>query len=158
MKSAVQVKRDVRLCRPDQVQKVGILWVEGDSKAFTYVHDFFKTQKVIIRNLCFTNNKELSDSNMVSPKDVDWLGFPRGGNIESFIKTDFDLLFNLSVVTIFAFEVITTLSAAHFKTGWDYSKIGIYDLAIDVSAQPDALYLAEQQIYYLKQLNKNIDL
>jgi len=158
-KSAAKVSREMRLCSLNQVQKVGILWAENDSRAFNYIHDFFKSPKVIIRNLCFTNNKEQTDSNMITPKDLNWLGFPSGGNIDNFIKTDFDLLFNLNVNPLFfALDAIAALSVAHFKTGWDHAKTGFYDLSIDVSAQPDASYLAEQQINYLKQLNKNIDL
>lgn len=151
---ASEIVRTIQLCNLDQVQKIGILWNEGDSKAYNYLHEQFKSPKVIIRNLCFTHNKDIDNSNMITPKAVNWLGFPQGGNIETFIQADFDLLLNLSVKHNFALDVITALSAASFKIGWDREKLGFYDLAIDVSEKPDALYLAEQQIYYLKQLNK----
>jgi hypothetical protein len=154
-KRSSDITRTVKLRNLDQVQKIGILWNEGDSKAYNYLHEQFKSPKVIIRNLCFTNNKDNSDSNMITPKDLNWLGFPQGGNIETFIQADFDLLINLSVKHNFALDVITALSAASFKIGWDREKLGFYDLTIDVSEKPEALYLAEQQIFYLKQLNKN---
>jgi hypothetical protein len=157
-KRASEIVRTVKLCNLDQVQKIGILWNEGDSKAYNYLHEQFKPAKVIIRNLCYTNNKDIDDSNMITSKDLNWLGFPGGGNIETFIQADFDLLLNLSVKHNFALDVITALSAAAFKIGWDREKLGFYDLTIDVSEKPEALFLAEQQIYYLKQFNKNSDL
>lgn len=157
-KRSADIKRTVKLRNPDQVQKVGILWNEGDSKAYNYIYEQFKSPKVIIRNLCYTNNKDIDDSNMITSKDMNWLGFPRGGNMETFIQADFDLLFNLSVKHNFALDAITALSTASFKIGWDREKLGLYDLSIDVSEKPEALFLAEQQIFYLKQLNKNNNL
>lgn len=157
-KRASEIIRIIKLRNLDKVQKIGILWNEGDSKAYNYLHEQFKSPKVIIRNLCFTNNKDMGDSNMITSKALNWLGFPQGGNIETFIQADFDLLLNLSIKHNFALDVITALSVASFKIGWDREKLGFYDLTIDVSEKPDALYLAEQQIYYLKQLNKNSNL
>ncbi len=154
---ASAIKRAVRMCT-GSIQKVGILWLEEDSKAFNYLHEQFRSQKVIVRNLCFTKNKEAENNSMITVKDLNCLGFPRGGNIDTFIQTDFDILLNTTVESNFALDVITALSAASFKIGWDHEKLGFFDLSIDVSKKPDALYLAEQQIFYLKQLNKNIDL
>lgn len=152
------VKRTVRLCTLDTIQKVGVLWCEEDGKAFTYLQEIFREHKVIVRNLCFTNDKANQDSSRFSSKDLNWLGFPQGGNIDTFISADFDILLNISVVPNFAFEVITALSAASLKIGWDRDKLGFLDISVDVSKKPDALYLAEQQIFYLKQLNKNTNL
>jgi len=155
---ASAIKRTVRMCNPESIQKVGILWMEGDSKAYNYLHDQFRSYKVIVRNLCFTKNKEADNNSMITLKDLNWLGFPRGGNIDTFIQTDFDILLNTTVQSNFAMDAITALSAASFKIGWDHEKLGFFDLSIDVSSNPDALYLAEQEIFYLKQLNKKIDL
>ena len=155
---ASAIKRTVRMCNAGSIQKVGILWMEGDYNAYNYLHDQFRNQKVIVRNLCFTKNKVAENNSMITVKDLNWLGFPRGGNIDTFLQTDFDLLLNTTVEPNFAMDVITALSAAFFKIGWDREKLGFFDLSIDVSKNPDALYLAEQQIFYLKQLYKNIDL
>lgn len=157
-KRSSQTERKVRLCNLDNIQKVGILWIEEDLKAFSFLHEQFRMQKVIVRNLCFTENKKSEESNMFSRKDLNWLGFPGGGNIETFIRTDFDILLNLSVVPNFALDVITALSAATLKIGWDRDKLGFFDISVDVSKKPESLYLAEQQLFYLKQLNKNINL
>lgn len=153
-----KANRNVRLIRLSDVMKIGIIWDEHDEKAYKFLYDYFKSPKVIIRFLSFTKNKTLKDSNLVTPKDTNWLGFPRGGAIEKFMQTDFDLLLNISVTPNFTLDAITALSAATLKIGWDQGHKGLFDISIDVSKQPDAMYLAEQQLFYLKQLNKRIDL
>lgn len=157
-KQAAKVHRNVRLIQVSEVMKVGIVWDEHDEKAYKFLYDHFKSPKVIIRFLCYTKNKTLKDSNLITPKDINWLGFPGGGAIEKFLQTDFDLLLNLSVKPNFTLDVISALSAATLKIGWDQDRQGLFDISIDVSKQPDAMYLAEQQLFYLKQLNKKIDL
>lgn len=155
---SAEIKRTVRLGNLNNIQKVGILWMDSDAKAFNYLYEQFKMQKVIVRNLCFTHNKTHTESTVFSRANLNWLGFPKGGNIDTFIQADFDLLLNIAVVPNFALDVVTALSMASLKIGWDLEKLGFVDISIDVSGNPDSLYLAEQQLFYLKQLNKNIDL
>jgi hypothetical protein len=40
--------------------------------------------------------------------------------------------------------------------GWDLNGNGFYDLTVNVSKNPDSLYLAEQQLFYLKSLKSKI--
>lgn len=158
LRQAANIHRNVRLIQMSAVMKVGILWDEHDEKAYKFLYDHFKSPKVIIRFLCYTKDKTLKDSNLITPKDINWLGFPRGGAIEKFMQTEFDLLLNISVTPNFTLDAITALSAATLKIGWDQGNKGLFDISIDVSQQPDAMYLAEQQLFYLQQLNKKIDL
>ena len=157
-KKAAKIHRNIRLIQMSDVMKMGILWDEYDEKAYKFLYDHFKSPKVIIRFLCYTKNKTLKDSNLITPKDITWLGFPRSGAIEKFMLTEFDLLLNISATPNFTLDAISALSAATLKIGWDQGQEGLFDISIDVSKQPDAMYLAEQQLFYLKQLNKRIDL
>lgn len=154
LKRAAEVKRTIRICSPDLVKKVGILWQESDVKAFNYLQEYFRSKSAIVRNICYSAAKESSESNVLAKKDISWLGFPHKGTIETFIRTDFELLINVSTVTCFPLDVVTALSEASFKMGWDLNNYGFYDLTINVSKNPDSLYLAEQQLYYLKSLKK----
>jgi hypothetical protein len=154
-KQKMKAVRNIRLCSLENADKVGILWVEKDDKAYKYLYDYFKSRNVLVRYLCYTENKEIRDSNMITPRDINWLGFPKVEGYHKFISTEFDLLLNISVRPNFALDVITALSAASLKVGWDRENIGLYDISIDLSEQTDALYLAEQQIFFLQQLNKN---
>lgn len=154
-KQAAKVTRTVRLCDPDNISRIGILWMESDEKAYKYLYDYFKSPQVLVRYLCFTYDKEVKDSNMITPKDINWLGYPKTEQFHKFLQTEFDLLLNISVTPNFPLQVMTTLSRAKLKMGWDNGNPGLFDISIDVSNQPDAMFLAEQQIFYLKQFNKN---
>ena len=119
-----------------------------------YLQEFFRNKKAIVRHICYSESKMPADSNMITRKETNWRGFPVRGASDSFIHSGFDLLFNITTRPCFALEVITALSDASFKIGWDYNRTGWYDLSVDVSDNPDSLYLAEQQIFYLQTFNK----
>lgn len=150
MKKVAATKRVVRIVPLDHVKKVGILWHENDSRAFTYLQEQFRSRSTIVRQLCFSDTGNSTDSNVLTKKDFNWLGFPVSGTIETFIATEFEMLINLSTHSCTPLEVITALSAASFKIGWDQGKMHLYDMSIDVSLQPDAYYLAEQTMIYLQ--------
>ena len=152
LKRAAEVKRSVRICAPDKVRKAGIIWMETDIKAFSYLQEYFRSKSAIVRNICFSSAKESTESNILTGKDLNWIGFPAGGTAQTFLQTDFDLLLNVSVLPCFPLDVITALSAASFKIGWDLNGYGFYDLTINVSKNPDSLFLAEQIIFYLTSL------
>ncbi|HNU77392.1 MAG: hypothetical protein WBK43_08675 [Prolixibacteraceae bacterium] len=153
LRRTAAVRRQVLLRSPEQVRKVLLLWHADDLKAFKYLHNFFKNRSAIVRNLCWTEIKEASGSNVLTIKDINWLGWPREGILGTFISPEFDLLINITTRACFPLEVITALSAASFKAGWDYNESGCYDLSVDVSSRPDSLYLAEQIISFLQSIN-----
>ncbi len=149
-KKAAGVKRDIRLIPLNKVKKIAILWNGQDKKAFNFLQEHFRLKSVIVRHLCYSDLEDAQESHLLTKKDLDWLGFPHGGNVDTFIQTEYDLLINVSVEPCYPLEVITALSIASFKIGWDWEKNGFYDLSVDVSKQPDSLFLAEQIIHYLK--------
>jgi hypothetical protein len=154
LKRASRVHRKVMLCDPGQVKKVGILWHERDLKGFQFFQDYFRNRNVSVTNLCYSEAKIPADNHTLTRKQTNWLGFPKGEVAEAFIHADFDLLINISTQPCFALEAITALSEASFKIGWDFNLTGFFDLSVDVSSKPDALYLAEQQIFYLQTFSK----
>jgi hypothetical protein len=153
LKQASRMDRIVILCAPGEARKVGIIWHEKDLKGMQYLEEYFRNTKVIVRHLCFSEAKVPVDNNTITRKETNWLGFPVKGTTESFVQTGFDLLFNITTQPCFPLEVITALSAASYKIGWDFTKSGWFDLSVDVSGNPDSLYLAEQQIFYLQTFN-----
>lgn len=154
-KKAAAITRKVRISPPDHVKKVGILWLESDIKAFTYIQEQFRSKSTIIRHLCYSDTVNSPDSNLLTKKDFTWLGFPKSGIAETFMEAEFDLLINLTIQPCYPLEIITVLSPASFKIGWDRDHTGNYDMTVDVSRQPDSLYLAEQMMIYLKRFTQN---
>ncbi len=94
------------------------------------------------------------DTSILTSKDLNWMKLPKPGPVDDFIKTEFDVLFNISLEQNRVLDYITALSRAKFKTGWSPEKRNFFDLNINIGEKQDALYLAEQQIFYLRQLNK----
>ncbi len=149
-------KRRVELPDPETAGKVGVLWHPSQREAFQYLHDYFSHKQTIFRNLCVYSEEpdEPGGSNRITPKDLNWMGFPKPGPCDDFIKTEFDLLLNITLESSRAIDYITALSRAKFKIGWSPGEKNFFDLNINIRQNQDALYLAQQQIFYLAQLNK----
>ncbi len=155
-KMAAAVERRVKLPDPDHIRKVGVLWQPVEKEAFQYLHNHFAGSAVIFRNLCvhtITPEGE-AGANAIIPHDLDWLGFPKRGMAEDFIETDFDLLLNIALEQNLVLDYLTALSKAHFKIGWYPDELSFFDLNINISGNKNSLYLAQQQIFYLRQLNE----
>lgn len=156
-KRAAQVKRLIRIPGPESIEKVGVLWEPSGKEAFRFLQNHFADSRVILRNLCvYPKGAEAeASSSVLTSKDLDWLGFLKPGVADDFIKTEFDLLLNISLTRSIQFEYITAMSKARFKIGWSPDDNNFFDLNINIKEKQDSLYLARQQIFYLAQLNKN---
>lgn len=154
-KKSAEVKRKVILPDPDKISKVGILWRPQDKDAYLYLQSYFSQKQVIFRNLCIDieSKNVTSQSNVINPKDLNWLGFPKSGICDDFIRMEFDLLMNIALEQNLVLDYITGLSKAKFKTGWSPDEDNFFDLNIKINEKQDALFLAKQQIFYLGQLN-----
>ncbi len=139
----------------EKVNKIGLLWHISETDAFHFITDYFQNKQVICRHLCYSGNHTEEIANSFSDKDLNWLGFPKSGIVETFLQSDFDILINISVTNSFPLQVITALSGAKFKIGWTLEANNYFDMTVDVSKNCNAKYLAEQQIFYLKQFNKD---
>ena len=149
-------KRQVKLLHPDKIRKVGVVWRPDEKAAFQFLHDYFAREKVIFRNICVYENHAgvPTDTSIITSKDLNWMRLPKAGPVDEFIETEFDVLFNIALEQNLVLDYITALSHASFKVGWSPQKSNFFDLNINISGKRDALYLAQQQIYYLAQLNK----
>jgi len=153
-KKAAGVKRSVELRPVGNVREIGILWQGADREAFSFLTEYFQAQKIVLRSLCYCDKTETLESGVITRKSCNWLGFPQGDEVEAFVGSKLDLLINLSVTPCFPLEVVTALSHATFKIGWALSDDNWFDLSVDVTKRPEALYLAEQIILYIEQLTK----
>lgn len=148
--------RSIKLPRLDKLSKVGVLWQPQQKDAYNYLHDYFSHSQVIFRKLCICDNQvpPIANSNSITRKDCNWVGLPVSATVDNFIKTEFDVLFNVSLEQNLVLDYITALSRAKFKIGWSENESNYFDLNINISGKQEALYLAEQQIFYLGELNK----
>ncbi len=152
-KKAAHIKRKLVIPESGTLKKIGVLWQYEGKEAFKFIHDHFSESHVIVRNLCIYDKKTqaLPGVNVITPKDLNWLGLPEPGTADEFINTEFDLLFNIILNQNLVSDYITAMSKAHFKLGWSPAENNFFDLNINIQKEPDAMYLARQQIFYLGQ-------
>ncbi len=155
-RKAASTERQVRLPNPDKIRKAAVIWQPSQKEACQFLHDHFSQYPVIFRNLCvYSENPTINTgTDAITPKDLNWLGFPKPGFVENFLNTEFDLLLNIAMEQTLLLDYLTALSKARFKIGWSPQQDNYFDLNINISRNKDAMYLARQQIFYLAQLNK----
>ncbi len=155
-REAAGVTRRVQLPNPDSIRKVCVLWQPAQEKAYKYLRDYFQHSRVIFRNLCIYEKNAVvpTGTNVITPKDLNWLGLPKPGLADDFLNADYDLLLNVALEQNLVLLYLTALSRAQFKIGWSGSGLNFFDLNIQIKDKEDALFLARQQIFYLEQLNK----
>ncbi len=155
-REAATVVRRVKLPHPESLAKVCVLWQPGGEQAFQYLHEYFTHSLVIFRNICVYDKKAVieTSTSIITPKELNWLGLPKPGIADEYLKTEFDLLLNIALKQNLVLDYLTALSRAHFKIGWSPEARNFFDLNINIEGKPDSLYLAQQQIFYLGQLNK----
>jgi len=155
-KTEADIQRTPEIPDLNSVKKVGVIWQPEQKEAFLFLQDYFSKKQVVFRNLCVYNeNVELAaESNSIIPKDLDWLGFPKPGKIDGFTEIQFDILLNIAPMQSITLDYISLVTQARFKIGGVVNEKNYFDLNINIGQKQDALYLAEQQIFYLGQLNK----
>ncbi len=77
-------------------------------------------------------------------KQVDWAFRPKGEQVQSFIKQDFDLLMNIDSQSLIHTEYIAALSNAKLRVGPCTEHTYCYDLMIDLSPRAGLKQFIEQ--------------
>ena len=116
-KEAAAVKRRIVLPNPESLRKVCVLWQPSQEQAFKFLHDYFQRSQTIFRNFCVYSHQTVvaAGTNMITPKDLDWMGLPKKGIADDFIKTEYDLLMNIALEQNLVLHYLTALSRASFK-------------------------------------------
>lgn len=149
--------RNVQVANFDSAKSIGILWSLDEEEAFQFLQKKLKEKKNLsVENLCFIQGKmtEEQPENSFGKTDITWLGFPKNEKVNSFYAKKYDILIDLTVSKKFPLIVVACLSSALFKVGYGTPEWQMYDLSIDVSQRPEPLYLVQQMVNYLEQINK----
>jgi hypothetical protein len=146
--------RGARMAGFSEKTVAGVLWHINDLDAYRFLTQYLRDKKVRFRGLCYAEKAKVNIAGSFGAKEVNFWGFPKSEAVDQFLGTEYDLLINVSVTQNFPMEVLTALTKAHFKIGWQQGPLELYDLNVDVSKNPDSLYLAKQEIYYIEQFNK----
>ncbi len=110
--------------------------------------------------LAFYPEKEIPEkyllrknANVLSSKDLNWYYKPLSPLADDFIKMDFDILINLSMVEVFPIRWVTSLSKAKFKVGCLSYFGNPNDLIIKIKPEDNLEYFISQVVHYLMLIN-----
>ena len=154
-KLAEKQKHNAVMPNLDSAKLVGVIWHPTQKEAFQYLKKFFNKEQIIFRGFCVFEEdvNPHTDSNTLTTVDLNWLGFPKPEKIDDFTNIKFDVLINIALNQNLVLDTITLLSKAKFKVGSSPNETNYFDLNINIGENDDAMFLAEQQIFYLAQLN-----
>lgn len=143
---------------------IGVLFHQRDYKSFESIQKFLKKlaeQGKQVFAIGYIGMKDIPQEyllkkgfNFFCLKDLNWYYKPEPDFVEDFIKSDFDLLINLSIDNVFPVDYIFALSNARFKTGKYTPGYEFADLSIDIKKSGDIDYLIMQISHYLTEINK----
>ena len=155
-KKAAQQNRQPVLPHPDRLQKVVVIWQPSQVNALQYLKEKFNQPHHQISSFCVfeENNKPETENYFLTSDDLNWWGLPKHEKTDDFFSQRFDLLLNVALQQNLVLDYLTALTHARFKIGWSPNKHNYFDLNINIGEKQDALFLAQQQIFYLRQLNK----
>ncbi len=149
-----KIKRAPVAPKREDIKKVGIIWHPSQKEAVNYLRNFFKQE--IVRTFCVFDkiSNPPDDKDGLTITDLNWWGLPKNEKINNFLSVHFDVLLNITPKQNFILNYLTALTNADFKIGSSKDEQNYFDLNIHIKENQSALFLAEQQIFYLSQLNK----
>lgn len=158
-------KREVYIMTLGDAKSIGILWNPTDEESIeTYeeLRRILYDKGIKSFGIAYINSKReketlatISNSWLLNKGDVSFFGKPKSGDGVHFFHQKFDILIDLSLNKSLALQYILIHATAKFKIGWKADDPNIYDLEIDVTANPRCRFLMEQIVHYLEKLNEN---
>ncbi|MBE0654798.1 MAG: hypothetical protein IH594_13430 [Bacteroidales bacterium] len=147
----------------DTAKTAGILFDANEPETFKCIKEFskfLKSKGIKSKLLGYTESREIPGEMLlwdncipVSINEIDFLLKPKSENAQEFIRTEFNILFDLSLKQYFTMHYISSLSAANFKVGRYTEDANDSDVMINVSKNPTLEYFTEQIRKYIAILN-----
>ncbi len=138
---------------------------EEKYREFERIYRYCKEQGKNIRAVGYTNMKQQAhyctpriNFEYVLTSHYNSMGIPNQGWVDELLKTEYDVLIDLSHNIHNSFQWLIALSKSHCKVGAsDIKCMPLYDISIDTDNDLSQRYLMQQAIIYLNMLkNKNI--
>ncbi len=147
-------------------KNIGIVFLVEDAKSNATVDSFIEYLVKLNKNvtvLGYINKKEdlnhklkYSHTLYYNYNETNWFYKPTVGKVDKFIKTEFDLLIDLSLKHTKPIFFVTGLSRAGFKLSHYEKDLEEYiDLMINIKGKTIEFYI-EQIKHYIKIVNNNV--
>lgn len=145
--------------RLDRVKSVGVIWHPAQKEAYGQLKSQFNKDHVIFRGFCVFDDDSNPQpaGNTLTTDDLNFWGLPKPEKTDEFTNIEFDVLLDITQNRNLVLDFLVAASKAKFKVGGTTSPNNYFDLNINIGEKRDAMFLAQQQIFYLAQLNKNTD-
>lgn len=161
-KKLKDVRREKRACNLAEARTAGILFDATDPSGFEPVKSLVSQltdRGIQVQIIGFVNDKKVPDAyllrrsfNFISRNELSWIYRPTSDFVDDFIKTPFDILFNLDLKNFYPTRYITTLSRAKFKAGLYQDDNEFLDFMISLKPNPSLENLIFQLLSYLGEL------
>ena len=152
-----KLKRTPIIRNIDDIRKIGVIWQPSQKEAVNYLRNYFNKNHIVFRTYCVFDElaNPVSANNTLTTNDLNWWGVPKPEKTQDFMQANFDVLLNIALQQNYVLDYITALTVADFKIGCSPDEQNYFDLNINIGENQDTMFLVEQQIFYLAQLNKN---
>jgi len=88
-----------------------------------------------------------------SQEELNWYGKPQGVVIDNFIKEDYDILIDLSLMEFYPLTYLAVASPSKFKVGRHREDVKVFDLMIDNKKNPGLESLITEITHYLNRID-----
>jgi hypothetical protein len=160
------VSRNKRIHNFTTAGTAGIIFNCRSEEDFAVVKEFkqfLESESIRADVIGYVSEKSVPDHyllrsgfNFFCQKDLTWYFRPDKAFVNDFLGKDFDILFDLSLRSLFPVNYIVSLSPSAYKVG-PYSETDHYDLMIDVRNDMRVAFLIEQIKHYLSILHTRPD-
>ena len=158
-------KRDASFQNYLTAKNIGVIFNASQQETYEtakkYIQNLSKKEGVKVSALGFVDSKEVLDFyqksiyfNYFSRKNLNWYGKPNNPNTQTFLKTKFDMLIDLSLVEDYPIQYIVAQSKSRFKVGCVKTNKEFYDFMIDLGDKSNLKFFIEQLDLYLGMINK----
>jgi hypothetical protein len=156
------IARNKRIHNFTTAATAGIIFNCRNEEEFDAVKEFkhfLESESIRTDVVGYVSDREVPDYyllrtgfNFFCQKDLNWYYRPDVPFVNDFIRTEYDILFDLNLKDFFPVIYIVRLSPAAYKIG-RFRENDQYDLMIDIKKEPTVMYLIDQIKHYLSILH-----
>jgi len=159
------VLRNRKISNLNEAKSIGIVYKLEDETTYNHITRFVKLlqdKQINVKAIGYFEGNvrpiyaiEKLSLDFYDKKDINWFNKPSGKYVNDFIKTEFDILIDLSIEDIYQTKFISTLSRAKFKVGKGGGfNTEIFDLMIDLNQKTTLDEFIILIVHYLSIINK----
>lgn len=145
--------------------EVGIVFYATTTSTFKQVFeltDYLTGKNIAVSIIAYCPLKEIPEEfmqydsvNLFCRKDLNWFGKPVAPFVDEFMRSNLDILIDLSTEEIFPLKWLVAQSKAKFRVGNLNYPDNPNDLIINVKPNQDLSYLISQIKHYLNLINNS---